>query len=74
MAVETKAASDVEWQHYSIAFVDAAHGFTNLFDDTHDFVPDHSALLQFGAAVVHVKIAAANAACGHLQNCICRRV
>ena len=62
MTVEAKSAGDIERQDHTVALLDALHRFSHGLDNSHNFVPNHGAFFQRSAPVIHMQVAAANAA------------
>ena len=54
-------------------FLDVSHGLAYFFNDPQDLMPDDGTLLQLGTSLIHVQIAATNAARCHFENGIGRR-
>src|SRR5205807_2521024 len=59
-AVVAIATRNIEWQHDSVASLNAANRIADLFDDSHDLVAHHGSLLESRAAFVHVKVTSAD--------------
>src|SRR5271166_5970769 len=68
MTVEAESAGNVERKNYAVALLDALYGLSDFLDDAHDFVANHGPFFERSAPVVHVQIAAANAAGGAPQD------
>jgi hypothetical protein len=65
VAIETISAGNIERQHHTVAFLDAANRIADFFDHAHNLVADHSSLFERSSAVVHVQITAADASGGN---------
>jgi hypothetical protein len=67
MAVETESAGDVERKNNAVSFFYALYRFSDLFDDAHNFVANDRTFFERSTTVVHVEVAATDAAGGDAE-------
>jgi hypothetical protein len=70
MTIETKSAADIKRQDDAIAFLYALYSFSDFIDDAHDLMSDDRSGFERRAPVVHMQVAATNAAGCDPQNSI----
>jgi hypothetical protein len=68
MAIETKAARNIEWENDAVTFLYALDRVAYFIDYAHNFVPNRRSLFQGSAAVIHMQIAAANSGSCHPED------
>ena len=72
MAVRAEPANYIKRKHNAVAFLDAGHGFSDIFDDAHNLVAHNGVLFQGCPSVVHMQITAANTASCYPQKSVRR--
>src|SRR5690606_22364845 len=65
---ETPAAGNWKWHYHAIAASEGRHCGANIFDDSHELMPQHHGANLEDAPGVDMEVGAANGGGGNLEN------